>query len=453
MNNAGSDSQFSLILLDRYRFGDGEAANELWSRYANRLAGLVRKQLSGQLRSKIDPDDILQTTFADFFQKADRNEVYWKKEGDLWRLLAAIAVNHVGREAEHFAAAKRNPALETKLDTEVMISSADEASAARRLSEILESVLHNENSFSVRVLHSRLTGLSTAEIATVTGRSERTVRRVLQMLKTKLMSDAGFSLTADSDETDPPVMVDFSESFRDYDLLKMVGAGTFGKVYLARDNRNDRLVAVKALRRDWLGNTEAERLFLNEAKLLASIEHQNVVRFFGAGPLPNGSWFLVTEYADGSTLDRRFASETVTANQVLKWIHQISDALKCLHEHGIVHGDLKPANIVVRQQGVCLIDFGFSWKSSGSLPGLTGGTRGYIAPETQTSFAADVYALGKCILFIVDRAKELFVKDKQLASLCRIAELATVEDPKKRPAVRTLQNEIFKLLEPGIPIE
>lgn len=438
------ESQFSRFLLDRYQRGESQSADEIWSRYARRLAGLVRQRLSDRLRTKIDSDDILQTAFFDFFKKADRDEIDWQKEGDLWRLLAAIATNHVKREVEYFSAAKRDASKELVFNpTDVVhavggLDGAQEQAAANKLNELLDFVLRNENSLTARIVRDRLVGKTTSEIAATTGRSERTVRRMLQMLKARLIADSEFSLIESDDKlsaVESENAISNAEVYSNYDLLKMVGAGAFGKVYLARDNRTDCCVAVKALKRVWLGDATAEKMFLNEAHLLASLQHSNVVKFLGVGPLPNGSWFIVMEYIEGTTLNEIVNmqhSENI-AKLAVDWIRQIADAIAAMHAKGIVHGDLKPANVIVQPHRVCLVDFGFSWNVKLSKSKWRGGTAGYIAPERSTSFAADVFALGKCAEFIAQNLAPSVGVGRSKDVLLRFAMQATVKNPADRP--------------------
>ena len=109
------NSSFSKTLLENYQNGDSQAAFEIYSRYAKRLFSLAKSRIGAKLATKIDPDDILQSAFQAFFVKADRDEVYYNSKGDLWRLLAAICINHVKREVERYGAAKRDLTIEVAL--------------------------------------------------------------------------------------------------------------------------------------------------------------------------------------------------------------------------------------------------------------------------------------------------------------------------------------------------
>ncbi len=439
------DSHFSKILLNRYREGDSEAAFEIYSRYAQRLFALTRTRIGKQLTAKIDPEDVMQSAFQAFFAKADRDEVFWNKQGDLWRLLAAICINHLKREVEHFGAAKRNTNLEHAIEVE-LDNRLD--GAGNKLAELLESLVHNEKPLVSQVAQGRLAGFTLAEIAERTGRSERTIRRILQILKAKLAKESTLNLQfhfdGESKTTGPDHDAALLDSnYDDFDLLKMIDAGAFGKVYLARSHRTNSLVAVKALRKSWLGDETAESLFLNEAKILASIEHTNVVQFLGAGRLPNGSWFIVMEYANGVSLKHAINSKT-TSTEILNWLLQTCRALEFLHDNGLTHGDLKPANIIVCNGVVQVIDFGFAQQADGASSKLRGGTSGFIAPELNANPSSDMFAFGK----VVDFAMKNMVEggsDGVPVGLAEIVELTTAIDPDNRLSSREIVLRLEKL--------
>ena len=397
--------------------------------------------------AKIDPEDILQSSFQAFFQKADRNEIFWNKEGDLWRLLAAICMNHIKREFEHFSVAKRDLAVESQIPVEFEPGLNQ---ASRKLDELIESLLNNESPLSAKVVLGRLAGFSFKDIAKQTERSERTIRRVLQMLKAKLaiMSDLALEshLVNGQVGARSELPAQFNASYDDFDLLRMLDAGAFGKVYLAKNRRTDLLVAVKALRRAWIGDFKAESLFLNEAKTLSAIEHPNIIKFLDAGPLPNGSWFLVLEYVDGTPLDRQLSNPADLAN-LLTWLKQICAGLVEIHKHGLTHGDLKPANVIVCSDGVRIIDFGFSVQAVDSRRPLSGGTVGYMAPECESSPAADVFALGKMVKFAIGHILEQMKNHQWLAELTKLSIAACNTNPNRRPSAVDLRSNFEDLIE------
>lgn len=436
--------QLSQLLLKSYQDGSSSAAFELHARYAERLFLLARSRIGDLLKAKVDPADIVQTSFQAFFEKADRNEVFWDEEGDLWRLLSAICINHVKREAEFYGAAKRDAAIETEA-TEQIVNQLGKASD--HLSELVESIVQEQSPLALRIVRARLAGFKLTEIAAQTGRSERTIRRILQGLKAKLasMSEvnlAGHLLPHGTWEA-TALAASFKAKYEDFDLLRMVGAGAFGKVYLARNRVKESLVAVKALRRSWLGDSKAETLFLNEAKILASINHPNIIKFLDAGPLPNGSWFIVMEYVDGLGLDKAIQA-VPNSKRVAAWLLQIGKAIVEIHKRGMTHGDLKPANIIVVQNNVRLIDFGFSRWQSEPAGAVIGGTAGFAAPEREATQAADVFAFGRVIEFVLRELEEGNSND-DFATLHEIAMDACSQNPDNRPTASQLLDRLTKV--------
>jgi len=95
-------------LLQRYRDGEDDAAAEMFSRYVKRLISLVRKRVSGKLQRRIDPEDVIQSAYRSFFVSARDDRYVLSRAGDLWRLLAAIALNKLHRQVERHTAQRRN---------------------------------------------------------------------------------------------------------------------------------------------------------------------------------------------------------------------------------------------------------------------------------------------------------------------------------------------------------
>ena len=151
------DEKTSEILLNRYQSGsDSAAAFEIHSRYQTRLVSLAKDKLMGVLSAKIDAEDISQETFATFFALADRNEVRWQKQGDLWRLLAGIAINKVKQSFDHYSQQKRLAVRETQLST--LADLAVGADSITALGELVEECVVNEKPLLRSILLLRLAG-------------------------------------------------------------------------------------------------------------------------------------------------------------------------------------------------------------------------------------------------------------------------------------------------------
>lgn len=184
-----------------------------------------------------------------------------------------------------------------------------------------------------------------------------------------------------------------------YQLLSLVGRGGMGEVYCAVDTRLNRLVAVKVLPSYLAGDSERLRRFEHEARAIAALNHPHICTLHDIGnddQMP----YLVFEYLAGELLSDRLSRERLDASQALGYALQICDALAHAHEHGILHLDLKPQNIMVTRTGAKLFDFGIaelrdSGNSSGEVAKAEGGairagTPGYLAPEQSAGRATDV---------------------------------------------------------------
>lgn len=171
-----------------------------------------------------------------------------------------------------------------------------------------------------------------------------------------------------------------------YELIRPLGEGGYGSVYLVKDRRLGRELALKVLDGVAADPAQAER-FRREARVTSQLQHPNVVKVFDHGDLPEGRAFIGYEYVAGhdlaAVLERR---EAVPLAQLLTWIQAIAGALEEAHEKGITHRDLKPANILVRADGQALLcDFGVARLAAShtvqTREGLILGTPSYVAPE------------------------------------------------------------------------
>ena len=172
----------SAEILQRYRGGDERAAEELFARYVAQLTLLARSRLSPTLASRTDPEDVVLSAYRSFFIRARDGRFTLRRSGDLWRLLVAITLHKLYRQArkqraESRALAERaaapSPAEQSQFSRE---PSPEEALA---LADELESFFSKLDVFARRVVELRLQDRSHSEIAVNMGRSERTVRRTL----------------------------------------------------------------------------------------------------------------------------------------------------------------------------------------------------------------------------------------------------------------------------------
>jgi ABC-type oligopeptide transport system substrate-binding subunit/class 3 adenylate cyclase/streptogramin lyase/predicted Ser/Thr protein kinase len=191
-------------------------------------------------------------------------------------------------------------------------------------------------------------------------------------------------------------------------LERLLGRGAMGAVYLAEDVHLRRKAAVKVLGPELADDDRFRRRFLLESQLAASLEHPHIVPIYAAGE-ENEALFLVMKYVEGYDLRELIeASERVGDERALNLLTQVADALDSAHGLGLVHRDVKPANILIGAgdaEHAYLCDFGLARHAS-TVASLTGnafvGTIAYVAPEQIESGAvdarADVYSLG-CVLY------------------------------------------------------
>jgi eukaryotic-like serine/threonine-protein kinase len=229
-----------------------------------------------------------------------------------------------------------------------------------------------------------------------------------------------------------------------YEIGSILGAGGMGQVYLARDTRLNRPVAIKLLPEEFRERTDRQQRFHTEARLISALSHPHICSLFDVGE-QDGALFLVMEYLEGETLEDRITRGPLPASDVLRYATQIADALGHAHQAHITHRDLKPSNVMITATGVKLLDFGLARgparEVSGSaatqtLPpgrlteeGTLVGTFQYMAPEQlegkEADHRTDIFAMGT-LLYEMATGRKAFEGASQ-ASL--IASILTVRPP------------------------
>ena len=186
-----------------------------------------------------------------------------------------------------------------------------------------------------------------------------------------------------------------------YHVERLLGRGGMADVYLAFDTQRQTYVAIKLIREDLADDADFIRRFSREAAALARLDHPNVVRFYAAeqeGVLS----FIVMDYVSGSTLQRRLAQAggPLPLPEITTLEHQIGPALHYAHTMGFIHRDIKPGNIMLREDGTALLsDFGAAKVLENStLATLTVGTPAYMSPEQilgrDLQPQSDIYSFG-----------------------------------------------------------
>lgn len=186
------EEQSSQALLKSLKEGDDEAAAEVFRRYVHRLVALARRRISDRLGRRLDADDVVQSVYRSFFHRAKQGHFEWNRNGDLWRLLAAITVRKTIGKAQFHSQQKRDVDREDAAAGQLMNGSSGEVAwepqdeDAIALEDELRHIMEGLKEHPRKILQLRLQGESTEEIAQQIGRCERTVRRYLRDLRTFL---------------------------------------------------------------------------------------------------------------------------------------------------------------------------------------------------------------------------------------------------------------------------
>jgi eukaryotic-like serine/threonine-protein kinase len=190
-----------------------------------------------------------------------------------------------------------------------------------------------------------------------------------------------------------------------YRILKLLGEGGMGVVYLAERNDLDTQVAIKILRDAWISPARRER-FAAEQRTLAQLNHPLIARIFDAATLEDGTPWFVMEYVDGTPLTEFCRKHDASIEKRLQLFRSVCEAVQHAHAHAFIHRDLKPSNIFVKNDGtIRLLDFGIAKQLESldlqvdqTMTGLRLMTPAYASPEQirgdRVGVSTDVYSLG-----------------------------------------------------------
>jgi len=207
-----------------------------------------------------------------------------------------------------------------------------------------------------------------------------------------------------------------------YKILSKIGKGGMGEVYLAEDTKLDRQVALKILPAEFAEDKDRMSRFVREAKSASALNHPNIITIYEIGESENIN-YIATEFIDGKTLDTYLKDNPLSFNEVLDIAIQVTSALDESHEAGIVHRDIKPDNIMIRENGlVKILDFGIAKlteketpeiesedatavQQPSTTPGMIIGTANYMSPEQAkgeiVDARTDIFSFGVVLYEII----------------------------------------------------
>ena len=205
------------------------------------------------------------------------------------------------------------------------------------------------------------------------------------------------------------------KSFGHYEILELIGTGGMGEVYLAKDKKLDRKVAIKILNEKFSQHESNLHRFIKEAKAASSLNHPNILIIHEINE-ENSQHYIVSEYIAGKTLGEIIAKSLLNLNDVLDISVQIANALVVAHQAHLIHRDIKPENIMIRPDGyVKILDFGLAklveqkalgfedeaTKQNQTAKGIILGTINYMSPEQakgeQVDEQTDIFSFGTVI--------------------------------------------------------
>lgn len=238
-----------------------------------------------------------------------------------------------------------------------------------------------------------------------------------------------------------------------YAIKKLLGRGGFGEVYLGLDEQLQREVAIKLTFGSRIGSA-AVKMFLAEAQMLAELDHPNIVPVFDIGTTERGDIYIVSKLIDGTDLATRIEQNRPSRELSLEIIAAIAEALQSAHSKGMIHRDVKPANILLdKTDRPYLADFGIALRETDNVrTGDIAGTPAYMSPEQARgeghlmSNQSDIYSLG-VVLYELLSGRQPF-RAKTADELLRMVKTTEIRTPRMFDATisRELERVCLKAL-------
>jgi serine/threonine protein kinase len=203
-----------------------------------------------------------------------------------------------------------------------------------------------------------------------------------------------------------PLQAEQTLRLGEFQILKEIGTGGMGSVFLALQKSLNRSVALKILHYQIASDSEIIAQFRREAQLVAKLKHENILSIYGAGEA-NGLHYYAMEYIEGESLEKRLQREPLSALDSVSILYQAALAFEYAHQHDIIHRDIKPANILIGEAlSVKIADFGLAKIiSEKTQSGKIRGTLSYMSPEQiigkPVSIQSDIYSLGATLYHLL----------------------------------------------------
>jgi len=251
-----------------------------------------------------------------------------------------------------------------------------------------------------------------------------------------------------------------------YNITSKIGAGGMGEVYLARDTRLDREVAIKIVLADIANDGDRLQRFEQEARATSALNHPNILTVYDVGT-HDGSPYIVAELLEGEELRQRLDEGSLPLRKTIDYAHQIISGLSAAHEKGIVHRDLKPENLfITKDDRVKILDFGIAKLRAAKLegssledatrraitnPGVVMGTVGYMSPEQvrgqSTDYRSDIFSFG-AILYEMITGRRAFRRETMAETMSAILKEEPDEPTESNPNISpSLERIVRRCLE------